>query len=62
MNRPLIICAILSLALRASGAHAQTTGKDVADLTLEELMNVVITTASRVPQRGWPGHPRACKW
>ena len=48
MNRTIVIGASLCVTLSASGAHAQTTGKRVADLTLEELMDVRVISTTKM--------------
>ena len=55
--------SVLLLAGAPVQALAQTPrpAANLAGATLEDLMNVVITTP-RVPRKDWPGYPHACKW
>lgn len=48
MNRTIVICASLCVALGALDAHAQTTGIDIADLTLEQLMELRVISTTKM--------------
>jgi outer membrane receptor protein involved in Fe transport len=48
MNRTIVISAFLCVALSASGAHAQTTGTDLAGLTLEQLMDMRVISTTKM--------------
>lgn len=50
MKRTHLLPAVATLVLAAAGAHAENTSLDTLDLSLEELMNVVVTSVSRKAQ------------
>ncbi len=50
MRRKLVLPILLSLALTASMAHAEIAKPDALELSLEELMSVMVTSVSRKAQ------------